>query len=67
MQNLSCLGKIVIFNMLALSKIIHLALVANVPTATIELLRKIQKEFLWGKISLKINMKPYVMIMKMKD
>ena len=53
--------------MLALSKIIHLALVTNVPTATIELLRKIQKEFLWGKISLKINMKPYVMIMKMKD
>ena len=39
--------------MLALSKLIYLALVTKVPTATIELLSKIQKEFLWGKISLR--------------
>ena len=38
-----------IFKTLAPPKIIHLALVTNVPTATIELLCKIQKEFLWGK------------------
>ena len=38
-----------IFKTLALSKIIHQALVTNVPTATIELLSKIEKEFLWGK------------------
>ena len=49
MWNLSLLGKIAIFKMLALSKIIHLALVTNVPTTTIELLSKTQKEFLWGK------------------
>ena len=55
MQNLSLLGKITIFKTLALSKIIHLALVTNVPTETIELLSKIQKEFLWGKNKSKIK------------
>ena len=39
MRNLSLLGKIRIFKTLALSKIVHLALVTNVHTATIELLR----------------------------
>ena len=67
MRNLSLLGKITIFKTLALSKMIHLALVTNVPTATIELLSKIQKELLWGKISLRLNMTPYVMIMKMEN
>ena len=55
MRNLSLLGKITIFKTLAHSKIIHLALVTNVPTATIELLSKIQKEFLWGKNKSKIK------------
>ena len=67
MPNLSLLGKIKIFNTLALSKIIHPALVAIVPTTTIGLLSKIQKEFLWGKKSLRLNMTPYVMIIKMED
>ena len=67
MRNLSLLGKITIFKTLALSKIIHLALATNVLTATIESLSKIQKEFLWGKMSLRLNMTPYVMIMKMED
>ena len=55
MRYLSFLGKITIFKTLALSKIIHLALVTNVPTATIELFRKIQKEFLWGKNKSKVK------------
>ena len=55
MPNLSLLGKIKIFNTLALSKIIHPALVAIVPTTTIGLLSKIQKEFLWGKKKPKIK------------
>ena len=46
MRNLSLHEKITIFQTLALSKLIHLALVTNVPTATIELLSKIPKEFL---------------------
>ena len=49
MRNLSLLEKIAIFKTLALSKIIHLALVTNLLTATFELFSKIQKEFLWGK------------------
>ena len=55
MRNLSLLGKITIFKTLALSKIIHQALVTNVPTATIEILSKIQKEFFWGKNKSKIK------------
>ena len=47
LQNLSLIGKIKIFKTLALSIIIHLALMTNVPTATIELLSQIQKELLW--------------------
>ena len=55
MRNLSLLWKITIFKTLALSKIIHLALVTNVPTATIKLLSSIQKEFSWGKNKSKIK------------
>ena len=55
MRNPSLLGKITIFETLALSNIIHLALVTNVPTAIIELLSKIQKEFLWGNNKCKIK------------
>ena len=55
-RHLSLLRKITIFKTLALSKIIDLASVTNVPTTTIELLSKIQKEILWGKISLRLNM-----------
>ena len=55
MRNLSLLWKKTVFKTLALSKIIHLALVTNVPTATIESLSKIQKEFLWGKNKSKIK------------
>ena len=51
MQNLPLLGKCLI----------------NIHTATIELLSKIQKEFLWGKSKSNINMTPYVMIMKKED
>ena len=39
-------GKSEIFKTLALSKIIYLALVTNATTAIIELLSKVQKEFL---------------------
>ena len=48
MKNLSLPGKITIYKTLALSKIIHLALVTKVPTATIELLSKSTKRVLMG-------------------
>ena len=41
--------------MLALSKFVHLDSVTNVPTATMELLSKIQREFLWRKNKYKIK------------
>ena len=62
MQNLSLLGKITIFKMPALSKIIHLALVTCVLTATIEFL-KYKKSLKYKRL----NMTPYVMIMRMED
>ena len=65
MRNLSLFRKTTIFQMLALSKIIRLALVTNVSTATIKVLSKMQKESFRENISLRLNMTPYVMIMKM--
>ena len=49
MRNLSLLGKISIFNALAFLKIIHLILVTSVPSSTIDLFNKIQKDFSWDK------------------
>ena len=54
---MSLLGKITIFKTLAFSKIIHLTLVTSVPSSTIDLLNKIQKDFLWGKKNAKIKHK----------
>ena len=55
MRNLSLLGKISIFKTLAFSKIIHLTLITSDPYFTIDLLTKIQKDFLWGKKNAKIK------------
>ena len=54
-RNLSFLGKISIFKILAFSKIIHLTLVTSVPSSKIDLLNKIQKDFLWDKKYAKIK------------
>ena len=51
LRNLIIEGRIVVFKSLAISKLIHLALVTEVPTSTTNLLPKIQMEFIWkGKI-----------------
>ena len=55
MRDLSLEGKVTIFKSLAISKIVHLVLVTNIPLSTIELLIRIQKEFLWGKQKPKIK------------
>ena len=55
LRNLSLLGKISIFKTLAFSKIIHLTLVTSVPSFAIDLLNKIQKDFLWDKKNAKIK------------
>ena len=51
LRNLTIEGRIVVFKSLAISTLIHLALVTEIPTTTINLLTKIQMELLWrGKI-----------------
>ena len=55
MRNLNLEGKITIFKTLAISKIIHLSLVTNVPTQIINELNKIQKEFSWNGSNPKIK------------
>ena len=48
-RNLTIQGKITIFKTLTISKVIHLALVTNVPQAIIDQLNKIQKDFIWNR------------------
>ena len=55
LTNASLLGKIGVFKTLAFSKIIQLTLVTSVPSSTIDLLNKIQKDFLWSKKNAKIK------------
>ena len=55
MRYLSIEGKITAFKTLAFSKIIHLALVTDVPKSTILALNKIQKEFIWKNSNPKIK------------
>ena len=62
MKNWSLLGKISIFKTLGFSKTIHLTLVTSVHSSTIDLLNKIQKEFLWDKKMQKLNIQPCVVI-----
>ena len=64
MRNLTVEGKIIIFKTLAISKIIHLSLVTNVPTEIINKLNKIQKELFGMETTQKLNPPPYVTSMK---
>ena len=48
MQNLTLEGRVTVFKALAMSKIVHLALITNIPTSTMKELNKRQKE-LFGK------------------
>ena len=51
MRDLTIQGKIVIFKSLAISKIVHLALIKSVPIFTIEQLNVIKKNFIWKEKS----------------
>ena len=42
-------GKITIFKTLAISKVIHLVLVTNIPKVIIDQLNKNQKDFIWNR------------------
>ena len=54
-RNLTVQGKITIFKTLAISKVIHLALITNVPQVIIDQLNKIQKDFIWNRKHPKIR------------
>ena len=47
MRDLSIAGKITVFKTLAISKIVHLALVKTIPHSTIQELNKIKKKVIW--------------------
>ena len=47
MGKLTLEGKITIFKSLAISKIVHLAIITKVPNTVIEDLKQIQKIFSW--------------------
>ena len=47
MRTLSIEGKINIFKALAISKIVHLAMVTDVPSDIVQILVKMQNTFLW--------------------
>ena len=55
LRNLTIQGKITIFKTLAISKVIHLGLVTNVPQVIIDQLNKIQKDFIWNHKQPKIR------------
>ena len=49
MLKLTVEGKILIFKTLAISKVVHLPLLKDVPSSTIAQLERIQKHFIWKK------------------
>ena len=48
-------GRIVVFKSLAISKLIHLAFVIEIPTSAINLLTKVQIEFIWKEKTLNVK------------
>ena len=54
---LSLEGRIIIFKTLAISKIVYLAFLTNIPNSLIEELQKIQKTFIWHSLRPKISHK----------
>ena len=65
MRKLTIEGKILIFKTLAISKIVHPALVKDLPSSTIAILEKIPKQFIWKngnpKSLMFLSLKDYMM------
>ena len=55
MRDLTIEGKIVIFKSLAISKIVHLALIKTAPIFAVQQLNIIKKNFIWQGKKLKIK------------
>ena len=65
MRNLALEGRVTVFKALAMSKIVHLALITNIPTSTKKGLNKLLREFIWKNKNPKIKLLLYVIIMIM--
>ena len=63
MQNFALEGKITVFKALAMSKMVHLALLTIIPTSIMKELNKTQKEFIWNYKNPKIKHNSYVRTM----
>ena len=57
MRNLSIEGKIVVYKMLAISKLVYLTLLTVIPDHITDEITKIQKSFIWHDSSPKIKQK----------
>ena len=67
MRQLTIEGRIVIFKILAISKIVYLSLLTNTPHVITDELKKIQKKSLFGLFQhQKLNKKLYVWTIKME-
>ena len=55
MRQLTLEGRIKVFKFLAVSKVIHLLLIIKLHNNTIDLLHKIQKNFIWEEKKAKIK------------
>ena len=55
MRNLTLEGKIIVFKMQTLSKIVYLCFTSGVPKQIIEEIENMQKNFLWNRSSPKIK------------
>ena len=64
MRNVSVIGKISVFKIPAVSKMVHLGLVKVILISNILELDKIKKYFIWKIAILKSNKKPFVNIIK---
>ena len=67
MQSLSISGKIIVFETLAISKIVHLPLVNVTPISAILELNKIKKHFVWKSSNPKINQVNFKMFLGFKS
>ena len=55
MQQPTIEGKVLIFKTLAISKVLHLILVKDVPLNVIPQLDKIQEQFIWKNVNFKLK------------
>ena len=64
LRYLTLKGRITVFKSLFASKIIHLLLITKLHNTTIDLLYKIQKNFIWQRKNAKIKHRMFTMVMK---